>query len=232
MKKFWLAILASLTFGSLALGATACSIGGNVEDETKLMFNEGYLEEIVLGDPIMLDEYVDPFLTDDYTLTLTCDETGEERDLKKMWQWTTDKPGTYTITYTVNSGEYAGTITTKVNVIVPNVTWQYSTPTLVYRAGDTMYFNSLKRNLNIMVKSYYKYDFFVKSVSYNDQKEYLTGMNSYTFLEEGTYTFTFGIKTEDGQSMTADQKVTVRPQQVLAEGAEEWMAENNITTYD
>ena len=234
MKKIWLAILASLTFSSLAIGATSCDMlgGSSVEDSTKLMFNEGYLEEIVLGEPIMLDEYVDPLLTDDYTATLICDETGEERDLKTMGQWTTDRPGTYTIIYTVNSGEYAGTISTQVNVVVPNVSWQYSNPTLVYRAGDTMFFNALKRSLNLVVKSYYDYEFFLKSVSYNAQKEYLTGMNSYTFPEEGTYTFTFGVKTEDGQTMTADQKITVRPQQVLAPGAEEWMEENNITTYD
>ena len=235
MKKIWLAILASLTFGSLAVGATSCSMMGGSsvsEDTTKLMFNEGYLEEVVLGEPIMLDEYIDPFLTDDYSATLICDETGQERDLKMMGQWTTDKPGTYTIVYTVNSGDYADTISTKVEVIVPNVTWQYSNPTLVYRAGDTMMFNALKRSLNLVVKSYYDYEFSLKAVSYNGQKEYLKGMNSYTFPEEGTYTFTFGIKTEDGQELWADQKISVRPQQVLAPGAEEWMAENNITTYD
>ena len=230
MKKFWLTILACLTF-LCALMGVAC--GDKGETGPRIAFNEGYLEEIVLGDPIMLDEYIDPFFAEDYTAILTCDETGQERDLKSMGQWTTDKPGTYTLVYTINSGDFAGeTISTKIQVIVQKATWQYSRPTLVYRAGDTMYFATLKRNLNLMVKSYYSYEFFVKSVSYMEQKEYLTGMNSYTFPEEGTYTFTFGIKTEDGQELTAEQKISVRPQQVLADGAAEWMEENNITSHD
>ncbi len=230
MRKIWLALLASLTFACLLM-ASSCAIFGG-KQESKLAFNEMCLTEVILGDPIMLDEYIDPMLTDDYTAILTCDETGEERDLKVMGQWTTDRPGTYTFTYTVNSGEYAGTISTKIQVLVQKATWQYSNPTLVYRAGDTMYFAALKRNLNLLVKSYYDYEFFIKSVSYQEQKELLTGMNSYTFPEEGTYTFTFGIRTEDGQELTADQKISVRAQQVLASGAEEWMAENNITVHD
>ena len=233
MKKIWLTLLACLTFLCLAMGAASCdAFGGSKVEGPKLEFNEMYLQEITLGDPIMLDEYIDPLFTDDYTAILTCDETGEERDLKMMGQWTTDRPGTYTLTYTVNSGELAGTISTKIQVVVQKVTWQYSRPTLVYRAGDTMYFASFKRNLNLLVKSYYNYEFFVKSVSYNEQKELLSGMNSYTFPEEGTYTFTFGIKTEDGQELLGEQKVSVRAQQVLAEGAEEWMEENNITAHD
>ena len=233
MKKIWLTLLASLTFLCLTMAASCSILGGSVTQGPTLEFNEGYLEEIVLGDPIMLDEYIDPFFADEYTATLICDETGEERDLKTMGQWTTDRPGTYTLVYTVNSGEFAGqTISANINVIVQKATWQYSRPTLVYRAGETMYFAALKRNLNLMVKSYYDYEFVMKSVTYNDQKEYLKGMTSYTFPEAGVYTFTFGIKTEDGQEMYADQKITVRPEQVLAEGAAEWMEENNITTYD
>ena len=79
MKKFWIALLACLTFACLMLG-----VGCGSAAENKLAFNEMYLEEIELGDPIMLDEYIDPDLTDDYTALLTCDETGEERDLKKL----------------------------------------------------------------------------------------------------------------------------------------------------
>lgn len=228
MKKIWLAVLACLTFVCLTMAA-GCSLLG---DKTVLAFNEGYLQEITLGEPIMLDEYIDPSLTDDYTVILTCDETGQERDLKMLGQWTTDKPGTYTLTYTVNSGDYQGTISTKISVVVPKITWQYSRPTLVYRAGETMEFNLLKRNLNLLVKSYYSYDFYVKSVSFNEQREDLEGKTSYTFPQEGTYTFTFAVRTQDGQELSADQKITVRPEQVLADGAAEWMEENNITSHD
>ena len=79
MKKLWIAFLGCISFVCMALGV-ACSGG----DKKELVFNEGYLEEIILGDPIMLDEYIDPYLTDDYTAILTCDETGEERDLKTL----------------------------------------------------------------------------------------------------------------------------------------------------
>lgn len=227
MKKIWLTFLACITFVCLAF-ATACSL----TQKPQLAFNEEYLKEIVLGEPIMLDEYIDPELTDDYTAILTCDETGEERNLKEMGQWTTDKPGTYTLTYTVNSGEYKGTISTTITVVVPEVEWKYTNPTLVYRAGDTMEIGSLKRQLNLTVKSYYSYDFFIESVSYNEKTEDLKGQTSYTFPEEGTYSFRFAIETKDGQKLAADQRVTVRPQQILAEGAVEWMEENNITSHD
>ncbi len=229
MRKIWLSLLTAITFACLLLG-----VGCNkTKDEgPKLAFNEGYLTEYTLGDPIMLDEYIDPFFADDYTFTLTCDETGQERDLKMMGQWTTDKPGIYTITYTVNSGEITGTISEKLNVVVPKATWQYSRPNLKYRAGETMDFTTLQRGLNVMVKSYYSYEFFMDSVSYYGQKESLKNMTSYTFLDEGMYKFKFGVKTEDGQVLTADQEIEVRAKQVLAEGAEEWMAENNITTYE
>ena len=228
MKKIWLALLACMTFICVALATTSCSFG----EQQKTAFNECYLEEIVLGEPIMLDEYVNPELTDDYTLILTCDETQQERDLKKLGQWTTDYPGVYTLTYTVNSGEYKGTISTKINVIIPEATWQYSRPILAFRAGDTMEFSYLKRMLNLMVKSYYPYEFFVKTVMFDGERTDVSDSNNYTFPQEGEYTFTFAVKTEDGQELTADQTISVRPQQVLAEGAEEWMKENNITAYD
>lgn len=227
MKKLWIAFLACISFVCMAFGA-ACSGG----DSTKLAFNEGYLEEIVLGEPIMLDEYIDPSLTDDYTAILTCDETGQERNLKELVQWTTDKPGTYTLTYKVKSGPYKGTISAKINVVVSKATWTYSAPTLVYRAGDTMSFNLFRRDLNIAVSSYYDYEFSVKKVKYNGKSEDLSDKTSYTFPEHGDFTFTFCVETKDGQVLEADQTLTIRKQQVLAEGAEEWMAENGITTYD
>ena len=222
MKKLWMALLACLSFVCMALGV-ACG------DNTKLAFNEGYLEEIILGEPIMLDEYIDSSLTNDYTAILTCDETGQERDLKELIQWTTDRPGTYTLTYKVKSGAYKGTISAKINVVVSKASWTYSNPTLAYRAGDTMSMNLYKRNLNIAVNSYYDYEFYVKEVTYNGTTEDLKGATSYTFPESGDFTFTFCIETEDGQVLEADHTITVRKQQVLGAGAEEWMTENNIT---
>ena len=225
MKKILLAVLACMTFLCLFF-ASACSQKGPA-------FNEGYLEEVLLGEPIMLDEYVDPNSDEEYTLTLTCDETGQERDLKMLGQWTTDKPGTYTLTYNILSGENKGTISTSILVSVPRVKWEYSIPTLVYRGGDTMNFNVLKRNLNLVVKSYYGYEFFVKAVSVNGKKtEIPEGAKEYTFQEAGECILTFGVKTEDGQVLTADQKITVRPEQILAPGAAEWMEENNVTSHD
>ena len=225
MKKIWLALLTCLTFVCAAF-AVAC--GGN----SGPVFNEGYLTEIVLGEPIMLDEYIDPETTEEYTLEVTCEETGEVRDLRDYFQWTTEVPGEYTITYTVKSGANKGTISTKINVVVPKVTWQYTLPTIVYRAGDTMEFGSLERNLNLMVKSYYGYDFFIRKLQFNGNQVDLTGQTQYTFTEAGDHVVTFAIKTEDGQELSADIKVTVRPQQILAEGAAEWMQENNITAHD
>ena len=228
MKKIWLTLLACMAFVCMTFAVTSCSL----LEKPKTAFNEGYLEEVVLGEPIMLDEYIDPDLTDDYTAILTCDETGQERDLKLLGQWTTDRPGVYTLTYTVNSGEFKGKISTKINVVVPEISWQYSKPTVVYRAGDTMQFAYLKRQLNVMVKSYYPYEFFFESVTYGDKTDDLKGLQEYTFPEQGTFAFIFGVETEDGQVLKAEQRITVRPEQVLAEGAAEWMEENNITAHD
>ena len=225
MKKILLTLLACMTFIVMALAASCSS-------KSELMFNEGYLEEVVLGEPIMLDEYIDPNLTDDYTAILTFDETGMERDLKMLGQWTTDKPGRYTLTYTVNSGKLKGTISTKISVVVPTVTWQYSRPTLVYRAGETMEFNLFKRNLNLLVNSYYDYDFFVKSVQHDGVKTDVAEQSSYTFENEGDHIFTFAIRTKDGQELFVDQKISVRARQILADGAQEWMTENGITVHD
>ena len=224
MKKLWMTFLFCIFFVCIAFGA-ACSNGNKKE----LAFNEGYLEEIVLGEPIMLDEYIDPYLTEDYTAILTCDETGQERNLKELVQWTTDRPGTYTLTYKVNSGAYKGTISTKINVVVSKASWKYSNCTLVYRAGETMNFNLFKRNLNIAVSSYYDYEFYVKEVSHNGTAEDLSDKTSYTFPEHGDFIFTFCIETEDGQVLSAKQKLTVRKAQELATGAAEWMEENNIS---
>ena len=224
MKKLWMLFLACISLVCIVLGV-ACSGGAKKE----LAFNEGYLEEIILGEPIMLDEYIDPYLTDDYSAILTCDETGQERNLKELVQWTTDRPGTYTLTYKVNSGAYKGTISTKINVVVSSVTWKYSNSTLVFRAGETMSFNLFKRNLNIAVDSYFDYEFYVKEVTHNGKAENLREQTSYTFPEHGDFTFTFCIETEDGQILSAKQKLTVRKAQTLAEGASEWMEENNIS---
>ena len=230
MKKLCLALLSVLTIGCAALGL-ACTSGD--DSKPQVAFNEGYLTEVVLGEPIMLDEYVDPDFREDYTLTLVHDETGIERNLKEVFQWTTDLPGTYTLTYTVTSGAVQGTVSTKIEVVVPKVTWQYSRPTLVYRVGDTMEFGYLKRQLNLMVKSYYSYEFYVNSVKFGDETVTLgEEYTNYTFTDDGEHVFNFSILTEDGQRLSADQKITVRPQQILTEGAEEWMAENNITVYD
>ena len=223
MKKLWITFLTCIVLACIALGTASLGC------RSKIAFNEGYLDEIVLGEPIMYDEYVDPSLTDDYTLILTYDETGEERDLKQLVQWTTDKPGTYTLTYTVKRGPYKGTISTKIEVVVSKATWKYSNPTFNYRAGEKMSFNYFERQLNIAVHSYYEYTFFVEKVSYNGKTEDLRDKTSYTFPEHGNYTFTFGIETEDGQTLTADHAINVRKKQVIESGAEEWMSENNVT---
>lgn len=224
MKKILLALLACITFICLALAA-ACS-------QPKLAFNEGYLDIIELGDPIRLDEYVDPDSLDEYTLVLRSDETGEEIDLKSRGQWTTKYPGTFTLTYTVTSGENKGTISTKLSVVVPEVEWTFTRNILISRVGDKLNFNQLERELNISVESYYDYNFFVSKVKHSGGVENLTDKNEYQFEREGDHTFTFGIKTEDGQVLSADQNVSVRFKPVLGEGAAEWMEANNISAVD
>ena len=195
-------------------------------------FNEEYLAEVKLGDPITLDEYINPNLTNDYSAILTSKETGEEIDLKAVGQWTTSYAGEFELKYTVNSGDYRGTATAKITVVVPEIKWVFTRNTIISRVGETIYFSQLERDLNVSVTSYYNYTFFVKSVKFGDRVQDLTSETEYTFENEGNHTFTFAIKTEDGQERSAEQIVTVRPKHVLGEGAEEWLESNGISAYD
>lgn len=224
MKKIWLALLACIAFMCLALG-TAC-------EKNQPVFNKGYLDVIELGDPIMLDEYVDPDTMDDYTLILRSDSTGEEIDLKARGQWTTRYPGTFTLTYTVLSGENKGTVSTKLTVVVPEVQWTFTRNIIISRVEDTLDFNQLERDLNLSIESYYDYEFFVSQVKYDGGSETFTDETEYTFTREGDHVFTFGIRTEDGQVLSAEQMVNVRFKPVLGEGAADWMSENNIVSSD
>ena len=155
MRKILLILLSCIAASCLLLSAcTVVTPNTSSEEEQGLIFNEGYLDVIELGEPISIDEYIDPYYVSDYSLILTSDETGEEFDLKARWQWTTEYPGTFTLTYTVNEGDYAGTtISTKLQVVVPEISWSYTRGTYVYRAGTAINFGELQRNLNIAVKS-------------------------------------------------------------------------------
>ena len=223
-KRICLTILACLTFIFLIIGVSC--------GKTKLAFNEGYLDVIELGEPIMLDEYVDPYILDDYTLILRSDSTGEEIDLKERGQWTTRYPGTFTLTYTVTSGSNKGTVSTQLTVVVPTIEWTFTRNTMINRVGDTLDFNQLERDLNLSVESYYDYEFFVSKVKYDGGSETFTDEGEYTFNREGNHTFTFGIKTKDGQMLSAEQKVSVRCKPTLGDGAADWMSENNIAAHD
>ncbi len=226
MKKIWLALLACMSFILMAFGVSCGS---------KLAFNEGYIKEYTLGETILLDEYVDVELMDslgcDYTAVLKHKKVGTY-NLKDNFSFTPEEPGTYTLIYKVKDGEYKGEISTKIKVVVPDISWTYSTPELGYRVGETLNFAYLKRSLNLVVKSYYDWSFFVQSVKYGDQVVEFTDENEYTFQESGETTITFGVRTEDGQVLTTDYKMNVRVEQVLADGAAEWMEQNNITTHD
>ena len=236
MRKVLLILLACIAASSLCLAACFAPVqnGGAGGETYGLAFNEGYLDVIEVGEPVMLDEYINPYYSYDYSLTLTHDESGEEYDLKAMWQWTTTYPGTFTLTYTVNDGEYAGTtISTKLEVVVPEISWSYTRGTYVYRAGTKLNFVELQRDLNIAVKSYYGYTFSMDSVEYEGGKEeFDETVTEYEFPEAGTYTFYFSVTTEDGQSRTGKQIVTVRPEQVMDAQGAEWLEENNMTVHD
>lgn len=228
MKKSYITLLIT-TFCLSLIFFTACNTQA---EKVELAFNENYLQSVELGEPIMLDEYIDPYLTNDYTAILTSNETGQSYDLKTMGQWTTEYPGEFTFTYTVNSGAYRGTISTVITVTVPKIKWEYSETTMVFRDGDTMSFNKFFNILNIAVESYYNYELFVDSVIYNGVETNLRGEREFVFDGEGLYTFIFGVRSEDNQELTATQNITVRAKQVMAEGAQEWLDENNMLVHD
>lgn len=234
MRKVLLILLTCIATSCLCLSACFAPVQGGTAESYGLAFNEGYLDVIELGESIMLDEYIDQNYSNDYSLILSNEETGDEFDLKAIFQWTTTYPGTFKLTYTVNDGEFAGTtIQTDIKVVVPEISWSYTRGTHIYRVGTSIQFAELEDSLNIAVKSYYPYVFSMDSVEYEGGKvEFDANQLSYEFPEAGTYTFNFSVTTEDGQSRSGSQKVTVRPLQVMTDAGQDWLEENNMTVHD
>ena len=138
-------------------GSSEEPITSSVQQE--LYFHEGYLDTITLGDSFILDEYVvfSNSENDDYSLVVTLGE--QTIDLTGRPVWTPQEPGEYTMTYTINSGEYAGSCSIKLIVVAQKMEWSYSTETrFVYEEGTTMHFADFFEKLNIEVRSYYDYE--------------------------------------------------------------------------
>ena len=204
----------------------ACTFSGKESEGPQ--FLEGILTEIELGETLKLDEYIELPLDSEYTVTITKDDFSY--DLGTRGYWTPEEPGTYTLTYTVNSGENKGTKTLELTVAVPKMTWEYTLSNRIYDTGDTLVFAHYFEEMNIAADSYYPWEMIMDSVTVgNETTTFDADDISYTFVSDGMHVFAFHIQSEDGQSISMTQSIQVRyvDSEMMA-----WMEENGVTTYN
>ena len=241
MKKTAKWLLLGLATGSLVCGLSACG-GGVPEGYTG--FVAGYDDEVVFGDTVNLDEYVDfvkytgkkyvsgdaaASLNDyaDYTLTLVKgEETIDLTDLPVFEVSSTMvTPGEWTIKYTVTQAEcaYQGTYETKLTILAYPITAEISptaTNTIKYYK-DSLVYSEYFDELRLLVNSYWEYTATMKDVTVDGAKQDLTGTDSYTFNNLGEHVFTMLITNEGGQTYESPVTLNVQfdPADTEGEGA-------------
>ena len=180
-----------------------------VEEEVKTgpQFLEGALTEIETGSTVVLNEFVD-YVFDEYTLTLT-DSQGNVTDLTNASYWMANDPGEYYFTYTIKSGEKAGTA--KFNFVVknPTLTWQFTLENKPYNYGDELIFSDYFGGMNIYT-SLPKCEIVMDSVEVDGEEIDLTGRESFVFESRSDHTFKFHAEAPDGQICEGREVVSIK----------------------
>ena len=119
MKKKLLATLALTCALTAGLGLFAACGETEPSDKTPLAFVEGYVDEIELGESLLIREYVDTSVQG-YTLVATMGD--QTVTLTGRATWSPEDAGVWTLTYTVGEESVQATITIK----APPITWPYT----------------------------------------------------------------------------------------------------------
>ena len=218
--KKWL----QLSMLGAAIGLSAMALGAcSKVPEGYTGFVEGYDNEVVLGEEMSLDEYIDFVQLDpetgewelslfdstykyaEYTLTLSKGDTVIDLTGKTYWEIGDEaSPGDWTLTYQITEKcDYKGKFTAPLKIVAPKITATYTDDESVTTQyfGSTMNFESFFSGLNMDIRSYFDYTVKMKDVFLAPTKTNLTNETEYKFPRVGGYNFTFVIESEDGQTL-------------------------------
>ena len=229
IKQFMkLALVGSMAAASI--GALA-SCGSKVPEGYTGFLADADLE-VVLGETLDLNTYVDYVQWDDlteawanslynpdleyadYELTLS----KGEKVLKLSGRDSYDlddsvEPGDWTLTYTISEKkcDYKGTFTTTIKIAAPalQVGMTLNDTNNIRYYGTTMNYEDLFNDVNMDVKSYYDYTATLSQVVIGTETVDLANTTSYRFTNLGKHTFTLSIVAEDGQSYTQTMDLNV-----------------------
>ena len=211
-------------FSCSLVAFTACEVTNNgsggggvtfVEEEKKVgpQFLEGALADIIVGDTVRLDEYIEDYydywFDSDHVITIT-DKNGAEQELD-LGIWIPNAPGDYVLTYTIKSGDKKGTSTFTFHVSYPELTWQFTLSNLPRSVDDTMYFADYFGAMNIyasLPEDVWKVC--MDSVVVGDVEIDLSNADGYTFKSRLDHTFKFHIEATDGQRLDAREVISIR----------------------
>lgn len=219
-KKGVLIIATGLCVGSLCFAA-GCKKG------TGPQFLEGAYTEVVLGESVLIDEFVDFGEEEDYDFTIT-DVNGESSSYASLPMWTPEEIGVHTMTYTINSGKNKGTATYEVEVVPYDIEWEFdNAQSITVQRGEPIVFDTLINGvMNMSVQSYCDYEVKMVSVTVDGVKTEFTDETSYTPTSLSDHVFRFRVTTEDGQKKEATVIIHI---QYIDEAMTTWFEENDIT---
>ena len=197
----------------LFAGLTACK-GEDfipfVEEEKKKgpQFLEGALDTVYVDDTVVLTEYIEYDYNLDYKVTIT-GEDGVEQDLTYEVVWYSEVPGKFIITYTILSGRQKGTATFELNVIYPDLEFQYSLQYKPYNVGDTINFDDYFADMNVWT-SIEGTVVSMDSVVVDGVEIDLSNEESYTIESRSDHTFKFSAKATDGQVIEGREVISIK----------------------
>ena len=180
-------------------------------------FLEGALDTVYVDETVVLTEYIDYDYNSDYTVVIT-DENGVEQDLTYEVIWYSEVPGKFTLTYTIKSGKNKGKSTFDINVVYPDLEFQYSLQYKPYNLGDTIDFDDYFADMNVWT-SIEGTVVSMDSVEVDGVEVDLSGSDSYTIASRSDHTFKFSAKALDGQVVEGREVISIKyiDQQYLQE---------------
>ncbi len=217
----------------LALAALACLSAGMIAacgDNKADGFNgfkEGYAEKVTIGEPMMLEDFIDVG-TENYTLKATLGDLVV--DLTGRPTWSPDESGVWTLTLEITSGKNKGTYTANIEVKIPFANWSFNGRTLSYAYNETVSFVDMLDDLQIDVNTVNGWDAYVYSIRIGEDivVNFDENDTEYTFKHYDPHFITFGIVTDEGQSYRGIVRANVQETDVAAE---QYCEANDVRAY-